>query len=413
MPSLINRKNTWLLLLLLGFEWLNAQSVATSTSLLKAFYTADTGDNEMLRFLNQETQELPWIEKLEFRTETSEWDLARQEYVFRLSKNGSKERKAQRQLIAKNISTYELEDYVLQQERLFDAYDYLVDWYYKKRESDLLQRQQIILEDRRKVLQKLAENNLATDLDDFLKNESQIQAIKRNLLLLDQQMSFVQQQLGSRASSVDTSDWIGIAQMEAIVQKLSPAENQHPELFLQNAKIAEAQANHQVEEAKGKKIIDFVQVKYANRDKLENGEALSLGLGINIPSSAERVKRNRAKLKYLEEQHQARLLQMAIDQDVQEARADFAESQALYQMMQADQMTQQLEAVYQKYLQNTDTPVASLLQIKEQVLAKELLLVQTEYKLCQHYLELLATTGAMYKGPLLNYLSKDLPKIEE
>ena len=59
-------------------------------------------------YLKNTNQEMPLINKLEFRTETDELDLGRQEYVFRISFNGKKSREVQQKITQSQGRLYEL-----------------------------------------------------------------------------------------------------------------------------------------------------------------------------------------------------------------------------------------------------------------------------------------------------------------
>ncbi len=408
-----------LLLLLLSQKTLLAQQKVNTSSILGSPATEylPLGDNEMLQFIESNNQDLPRFEKLEFRTETSEWDFSRQEYLFRISPNSNKERKALRKVLQQDRKLYELEDRLFYQQQLVRRYYILADCYYSQRALTLLQAQQVLLEDRKKVLQKLAQNDLDFNINSIFKTEDQQYQLQKKILAQKNILRFGLKQLGlvvndTALIELETSDWPSVEQMAQQIDQLSLDSREHPEYFIQSVKIEKAVAEEALEAAKGKKLFDFAQVKYSGREKQNPAEEFSIGLGINIPtSSSARLKKNDARLKYLEEKQDARLLEIAAAEKIRLANAEFKALRQLYQLTQDYLANQELEKIQKKYLQTSEVSVESLLELKERLLEEQQELHKTERDICLRYLQLLEYTGQLYQSPAVNYLSSNFEKL--
>ena len=93
-------------------------------------YISDEWVNEGIRFLDEEPQDLPYLEKLEFRSETDEFNLGRQEYLFRSSFNTTKMRKLHEQRMA-----FSRQELLMKQENytagIISTYHFqIAKWYY-------------------------------------------------------------------------------------------------------------------------------------------------------------------------------------------------------------------------------------------------------------------------------------------
>lgn len=391
------------------------QKVNSSTVLANTFATNPSGkEMEGLLFLKNNNHQLPWYDKMEFRTETDELDFERQEYLFRLSLNSKKEIDAYKKLHAANLKMYDIENSILKNELLTKRYEHLVTWYYTQGELSLLEKKKILLEDKKKVLQKMADNALVVDVEKLLENNEDLQDLGRAILQLEHQAKFSMTQLNyaieeEATPNLDATDWISVEQMKAVIQELPlhPANNQ--ELHLQQAKTAYAFSEQDIETAEAKKIFDFVQLKYAGRGNTSLQKEFSIGMGFNIPTKASgRLKRNKATLQYFDEKQEAKILEQELIDNIKISLADFSALVDEYEMIQGYIQNEALEKKAEKYLQQGDVDIQTILSIKAMMLKNDRTLYKIEHKICTRYLQLLAYSGALHQTPTLNYLTQNL-----
>ena len=164
-----------------------------------------------------------------------------------------------------------------------------------------------------------------------------------------------------------------------------------------------------VEEAEGKKILDFVQAKYAGRDKLAFEKELSLGLGINIPTKAStRVKLNEAMLDIFDEQYKKDLLAANLQEKTTESYNEFQVLIREHQIIQDQISNNSLEETFNKFSSKGTVHPLSLLQIKESILKSKRALKKIEKEACLLFLEVLSYKGQLALPERVNYLSDDL-----
>lgn len=394
---------------------LHAQNTVTSTQLLTPSPNGKLSGllQKNIEFLKNGNQSLPLIEKMEFRTETDELNLRRQEYVFRMSFNGKKSRKVQDQLTQSSIQINELKDQLLQKEILEDRYEYIAEWFYIEQEIQSRQAEQIIHEDKLKVYQRMLTNTPEIDISNILKAEEDLQDIERDILQLNQKKQYIIQLLlpeeKNAKALVDTSNWVSLETMQRLLTEIKDQPVQNLEQALQLSQVNFAQLEYDLEKADGKRVFDFAQIKYAGRDKLDFYREWSLGLGINIPTkSSNRVDINEAQLEIFQEEFQLAALELDIEEELILRYNQFENAMNEYELIKTQIVESELAKIYEKYRTISGVHPLTLLQLKENLLEKERDLIRLEKDCCLVFLEILELKGKLSTTPAVNYLSDDL-----
>ena len=198
-----NKKTIRLLTCFLAFVFLctatqsPAQNKITTSQLLSDKPT-EAGSmlfNSNIQFLKEAKQEMPVVNKMEFRTETDELDISRQEYLVRMSINSRKTRKVQNEINKNNARFYELKSQIAEEAKLVNRYKLVVDWYYTQSELNYLKEIIILKEDEKAVHQKMLANSTELDIEDLLKAEEEIRELDRKVLQLNLEKDHIIQQL--------------------------------------------------------------------------------------------------------------------------------------------------------------------------------------------------------------------------
>lgn len=363
-------------------------------------YISEKWVKEGIRFLDEEPQDLPYLEKLEFRSETDEFNLGRQEYLFRSSFNSSKMRKLHEQEVA--ISRQEL---LIKQDNytasIISAYHFqIAKWYYLEIEKQHLLEEKNILEDKKIILQRLMNNSLDFDLEEFLKLENDLQEIMSVLVRVDHQKASLVSQLLGEDDDIDSiqlsaPNWVSFESMYDTLSDLKSQFAQNRLLFQQQLKVDKAALKEEQENAESQKVIDFVQIKYAGRDNLEFGNEISLGFGINIPTrSSGRVKQNEARLDMIEEQVELEQLQWELSQELTQLYAHFDLLKKEYDVLQEYIDTNERSKTYEKYKTIEGIDPLSLLSLKESILKNQQRLIKIEKEAVLTYLTIINTLNA-------------------
>ena len=390
-----------------------AQSSITSTELLAnqpAPAPGVIGNN--LQFLKESKQSMPLVDQMEFRTETDELDIDRQELLFRMSFNRRKARKVQDELTKNNIQYYEQQAQLQQEFYLIDRYEQIVDWYYAVQELNLLNEKKIILEDKKTVYQKIIANSLEIEIDDLLSVEEDLQQLEREVLQLDYQKDYVIQQLFPDQNREDPllngENWITIETMESVLNTIEDSVANNLEQAMLATRTDFAQLEYDLKKAEAGQILDFVQMKYNGRARLDFYKEWSFGVAFNIPlKSSSRVRMNKAQMDVFEEQYEEELLDIELADKIREDYAEFAGLAREYKLVRKYISDNSLETNLKEYA-GTIQPV-TLLRVKENRLRNRLALQKIEKELCQLFLDILWNKGVLFQTPVRNYLSDDLP----
>lgn len=365
-------------------------------------------------FLENTNQDMPLVDKMEFRTETDELNIARQEYVFRVSFNGKKSREALKKVTQSQGRLYELKEQTLEEDQLEKRYELLIDWYYINEELKDLADKRVLLADKKTVFQKMLNISFEFNIEKLLKVEEDLQEIDRNVLQLNSKKRFTIRQLlpGQGLENkieLDSSRWISLPKMEKLLNEIILLDNSTIDQIIQEEKVNFAQLEYNVEDAEGKKILDFVQAKYAGREKIGLDKELSFGLGINIPTKGgTRVKKNEAMLDIFDEQYKAEVLAAELKEKTIESYNEFQVLIQEYQVIQDQISNNSLEETFKKYRSKGTVNPLSLLQIKESILKSKRALTKIEKDACLLFLEVLVLKGQLALPEKVNYLSDDL-----
>ena len=245
-----------------------------------------------------------WIDGVDIRTETDEFEFGRQRYLFRLSPNTPKIRAAQSKLHQLYIKKAALQETLLRKDFIEIAYQEVLDYYeiYQKLafKSNLL----VILKDQEKVLSKLTQLSNES-LKDWVK-------VQRDITQLEVDIYKEEETLKTwNKSGLIEVDWKDLLPAPEVLSHLYKNDDEKFQLQaisydVDNLIIEREEA---LEKAEQKKLLDFFQVEYRgpHSDFLE--EKVSLTAAFRLPFSSNR---------------QLKMEEIAIEKDMlqQERRAE-------------------------------------------------------------------------------------------
>jgi len=221
-----------------------------------------------------------WVERMELRTESDEFELNRQEYSLRFSPATSALRKAQSRLIKlsnQEASFYTSELTLELNKLLFE--DFLI-LYKTKRQQQLNAELQIVLKDQEKVARRMIQD------PDF--NPKKLLEIEEDLYKLsiesfDNELTF--NNLLTYWKMPDFSEMLSIQQIESTLASylLNPENLPQDQKYQLDKQIIEAEM--QLEKAEKNRIIDFFQLRYQGPHEDLFNERLQVGIGLELPFS--------------------------------------------------------------------------------------------------------------------------------
>ncbi len=378
----------------------------------KANFNINYGDQ--LNFLLNENQNIPILDKLEFRTETDEMDLSRQEYLFRTSFNSFGSNKIQNKITSNSVSYYQLKDQQLAEIQLKNQYERIVDWYYETNKLDLVKAQLVIEKDKLVVLKKMVTTSQEIDLVNILKLENEIINLERDQLRIssniEQRKQLIFKQIGKNSgTNLYTQNWISLDQMYTLLTSQRPDEFPSTDQQLLSNRLEEAELALAFENSERKKILDFVQFKYSGRETNLIRNEISFGAGINIPTpSSERRRMNERQIEIFDEQFKIDLFQYKLESELQELLNEFMNIRAEYLLIEKQEKQQDLKGTLASYTKSGFAQPLSLLQINESILDYKKSLHDLEHDACKVYIDYLMTQGKINILSNTNFLSNDL-----
>ena len=370
-------------------------------------------NDRLVDFLKNTDHKLPWAEELEFRTETDEMDLNRQEYLMRFRYRTKAEINAHRNLHQSDIQLQELEKKALFEEVVMGHYFLLVQYVTLHRQLDILKQQQLVAVDKLNVLRKKAAALADVDVNDLLNAENKNHELELEIMeregALNQIIKIITTIFNSTENiQLDTSNFLDIIDIKEKRQLLSENFSVSPILSERRLQIEKTELEQELEKAKNNWQVDYVQFKVAGRDKVNFAREWSFGLGMEIPlKDANKLSNNKIMLERLELENKLALQQLALAKKIQEAVEELELKIKMHELVARQLADSQLQYSFDNYAQSKDADPLVLLNIKSNILKRKADRLAIEKDIYSLYLEIVELTGKAVEMPLRNYLSKE------
>lgn len=356
---------------------------------------------------------LPWLDQWGVRTETDRFEPARQQYATRFNFNGLAEKKYYRRW----VRTYTAVAQADQAESLLDAvgerYSALIQYHNARQALALQQQLELVYRDQRSFYQQLSAAQANARLNDLLKAEQDMENTQLDMIRLERDIAQLEQQFSAWTGSTppvvpDTAGWISPARMIALAVAMTDSILPSPDMLQLAAERAQIAAERRLEQARGRQVLDFIQLQY--RDRLEEPfrNDASVSMGFTLPYNGSRqAKKRLLDIERFQAEQQYSELQERIKN---EAFGKLNTLQVQYRQYQ--QAAQQLSDAVQRYA-TTRFSALGTDGIEAQLLLQELLL-KRKLKIAFHleemqktYLDILQITGKSTQKPYINFLSEN------
>lgn len=343
-----------------------------------------------------------WFEKLELRTETDEFSIPRQEYLFRITPSTPAIRTAQKRLIQLNQADANLYQQELQEEISSLVLDDLIEIHQLKQKASLHEELKLILEDQQTLARRL--------LQDPDYNPRKLMDIEEDLFKLKLQMFEDQKNLDRLASPLTFPRLKELIRIEEIGKSVSLLLDQKSSYLVDeesqlNQEIIDAEIR--LEKAEKNRIIDFLQVRYQGPREDLLQERLSVGLGIEIPSSGSRkTKIRELNIEKWKSEQEAKSKRQLLLIEIEKQAAELLEKINTWEFSQ--QLLQENILNFQQLEGNS--PQAEwknpelLLFRKAQLVDHKLDMLDLEEGIYESYVELLQKIGLTRSGTYRDYL---------
>jgi hypothetical protein len=362
--------------------------------------------------LNTLSYQMPFIEKLEVRTETNEFDFRKQEYLVRVSPNSLKNIKTQRQFQETIRYMNEKELDVAKNEAIRKRYELIVDDIFLEKILTIKKKQATLLKDKVTLLQR------SISLDDFdvielIDAEDNLQKNSREIIDLKNAILTTKNTIqrnfpNAKKIKIKVEKTISVQDVKTLLSKIDSISHFHPQLEVQSAKVYNKILEHQWEMAKTKFSLGYLQAKYGYDPNDNFQKSFSLGVGFDIPfKNAGRLELNELEIDVRESESEFRNLRNTISEGKYFRLQKLENLIRKYELVDLQLNEGQAEYALKEYQKIAETPPKALVRLRENTLKIEMLLQELEYEIMQTFVEYLDYSGLLVQMPLKNYLLKE------
>jgi len=353
----------------------------------------------------------PWLQRLELRTESNEFKLRQEEYLFRITFNNFLALKYPNQLqsIKKRQLQFEIREF--QSNQLFQLYKQIHKLYELDTTIKILKIRIGLLEKLKSVI-ALQISERPESVEDYVQTEIELSEADFKLVDLENQFKELNQRYNISAST------------EALLPKLPDLENlyyyveqeiipQNPDSIKLYFQMQKEELEYNQKKVESNQVLEYIQSRYnANPEELF-AEKFSVGIGIRIPYVISN--------KYLNSFYKLNVLQsdIKVQQQQKEWRLELSSLKSNMQTIATSNLRifALTDSLYAKYpdassksrLLTIDPSVALKADLKKQTLKNYQ--IKQYFEFLDKYLQYLHVSGQLIIAPELYYLEWPISRI--
>lgn len=384
----------------------------------KAILETAIEDQAYLSFENRidyyqnNSNHIGYLDHLELRTRTRNFDPKEQMYRFRTYTNSPAERKYNRNYLKATFAEQELDKKQQLNKLLKQRYKLIVS---SIKNNKILQGKKqlgILLQDRISIYQQNI-SDLDFDFQDLLKAEEDYDQLILDLIDLERKTADSSQELAlifgnSGKFVVSENDLITILEIEKFIQKYTfeiEEDNFYYDKQLLGKELAELDFLER--RASTRNPVKFFEASYRDVFGEGLGRDLAIGIGFRIPvGSAGKGGLVDRSFKIMKEESALQQLAYEMDEEINYRQKNlntlFQKYKTLSLMVNNDNQQRALE----KYQSIEGISPLILLKMKENIIHKQQMIVDLEKEIFDEYIELLDIGGLLVFEPLFNFLSQ-------
>jgi hypothetical protein len=393
-----------------------SQEKISSSVILKSAFSDPVVlfQQQHIDFISGTKHDLPFAEQLSLRTETENFELARQEYLLRLSVNGRNEIRSQSQLNAATMSAVEMHEKVVLHAALYDRYQAIAAHRYMQKQlawqKDLLP----VYDDKIFVLKKLSSLN-DIEIEDLIESEFDYDKLISDTLQTSTKLESIQSSIQALFPEIndewqlDTLGFISFAGIENVLNRLELSPSFNPKALEKQSEISIIESEYMLEKAESSQVLDFLQLRYRNRPDDLLPQELSLGAAFNIPFKGSSVPETGELL--IEKNNGEIELKLYINnltEMIAAARQEITGLISRYKTIQGQWNDSQGRYTLEHTSSQSVLRPLTVLKARELQLKRQFILLDIENDVIENYLHILDWTGKLSAEPRTNYLSATL-----
>lgn len=367
------------------------------------------------KFRSQHEQKLKWLDRIEFRTQTDDLELSREQYGLRFISGKPSEIKYTNQLNRIQQRYYQALAYDELHQAILIKYNAATEYIQILKEQKYLKERESLYIKKNAYLESLFTNQLATDVKDLIQSfrKKESNALKEKEI--NRKMDLLKVKYGN-LPSIDLEQIISIAQIDAFLQ--SPEDNAIPrDKNYAKALFEIEKAELEKQQIKNSKwdILDFVQARWQDRtNDVLFREKFGIGAGIKLPySGSQKRDVNQNLFESFMFNQESSLLAYEYNQKKQNLKQELLS--LIDQYESEKQKLQEFAAKYDASKLATSPLVspADLLYLEESILEWKEDILKIEFSIIEKYVNYISHQRLISRSnPLKNMLITGMPEIK-
>ena len=339
----------------------------------------------------------PWIDRMEFRTETRDWELVQQEYQFRLRPNTPKVRKYQKQVYQDLLTELEATKAAVKTYGLKKVYENWLEKIFEDRRADLLVNSRSYYDDLVKVL---SSTNQKGEIDALEIIEVKIEREELELKIKNLQKDLANPDIQNSLLSIE--DIKG----KILIDSDNPGL--YPSIASDLFDLQKIENKYALEKAEKNKAFEFAQVTYRGPHDEIWQERISMSLAFRIPRG-ERTNFDMLELQIDKMMEQEQIAERKLDyqNSLGSATEDLQEAIDAYD--EKKEMIAQLAKygdILEKYNPSTKGEIVKLISLKMDAMDGQLDLLRLEENIYERYIDYLDARSIFSTQPTISHLTK-------
>ena len=339
----------------------------------------------------------PWIDRMEFRTETRDWELVQQEYQFRLRPNTPKVRKYQKQVYQDLLTELEATKAAVKTYGLRKVYENWLERIFEDRRADLLVNSRSYYDDLVKVL---SSTNQKGEIDALEIIEVKIEREELELKIKNLQKDLANPDIQNSLLSIE--DIKG----KILIDSDNPGL--YPSIASDLFDLQKIENKYALEKAEKNKAFEFAQVTYRGPHDEIWQERISMSLAFRIPRG-ERTNFDMLELQIDKMMEQEQIAERKLDyqNSLGSATEDLQEAIDAYD--EKKEMIAQLAKygdILEKYNPSTKGEIIKLISLKMDAMDGQLDLLRLEENIYERYIDYLDARSIFSTQPTISHLTK-------
>lgn len=343
----------------------------------------------------------PVVKELEFRTETGNFEIEEQTYELRLHFRGLGETKHSREFVKNSKNILKTQSRLLLSEVFYEKFTSVLTYIRNKKQLALLDSLKEILEDKKKVTEKMAAYSEKTTDVDILEIEDKITDIEMKKTELESELEAVLAEIkavtGKEVSpAFDREKTISVGEIKSFADSLDPESANSKALDdLHRQKMLITQSEIALEEAKDRNWFNYVSLQFDTDDRNQKpSRGFSLGFSVSIPgfkSNQNSILKKRLKSINDDSDFYAekRLQETLVTSSILMLRRKIRQ----YELMVEKREKEAESGILAKYSSLEGVNPIIILKLKERMVKQEIKTAELEAEIYALYIDLCRLTG--------------------